>query len=311
MAADLNGFPQAFGSGKLVDWRVDATLGLAPNSSFDAAKPLDLVPELVRDSATSAVLAFGDIANFQIDFAKRLVSLVSKHSAADPATINHFLNDHVAPRIIAHCGALVLHGSAITIAGRLAIFMGRTGAGKSTLAASLLKRGHKLLGDDAVIISKTEAGWVGEAVYPSLRLFPESIHEVFPETVDTSAMAFYSDKRLVRADEMQSAGSLVVPLGMIFVLTDGEHGVKSEVFGPADACMVMLENSFALDPKSPVAAADRMARAAALAAAVPCHELSYPYNFAILGEVCERVTTLMDALEPPALQDSLNPDRSP
>jgi hypothetical protein len=297
MAADLNAHPQAFGAGKLLRWRVDASLGPAPHPSSNAQEPLELEPVLVRESASSVIIAFGDIASFRIDFDACLVGLVSLRSDADPATIDHLLNDHVAPRIIADLGALVIHGSAVEIAGRLAIFMGKTGAGKSTLAASFLKRGHQLLGDDAVVISKTDTGWVGEAVYPSLRLFPESITEVFPESVDTAAMAFYSDKRLVRADAMRSTGSVEVPLGMIFVLTDGVEGVKCDRFGPADACMLMLENSFTLDPKSPIAAAARMAKAAALAAAVPCLELSYPYDFAILDDVCQQVTALMQDLE--------------
>jgi hypothetical protein len=300
MATDLNQHLKAFGAGKLLDWRVEARLDQGQHASSPTSQAIALEPVLTRQSPTSLALAFGEIASFRIDFAERSVSLASTHPDADPATIDHLLNDHVAPRIIAQLGALVIHGSAVMIGGRLAIFMGNTGAGKSTLAASLLKRGHQLLGDDAVVITRADAGWVGESVYPSLRLFPESITQVFAESVDTDAMAFYSDKRLVRADALIAAGPVDVPLGMIFVLTDGEDGVSHTTLGFADACMMIVENSFTLDPDDPVAAADRMAKAAGLAAAVPCHALAYPYDFAILGDVCRHVAALMeDGNQPP------------
>jgi HPr Serine kinase C-terminal domain len=305
MATDLNQHPQAFGAGKLLDWLVEARLDQGRDASSPTSQAIALEPVLTRQSPTSLALAFGEIASFRIDFAERSVSLASTHPDADPATIDHLLNDHVAPRIIAQLGALVIHGSAVMIGGRLAIFMGNTGAGKSTLAASLLKRGHQLLGDDAVVITRTDAGWVGESVYPSLRLFPESITQVFAESVDTDAMAFYSDKRLVRADALITAGPVDVPLGMIFVLTDGDEGVSHTTLGFADACMMIVENSFTLDPDDAVAAADRMAKAAGLAAAVPCHALSYPYDFAILGDVCRHVAALMeDGNQPPLSRES-------
>jgi hypothetical protein len=311
MAADLNGHPQAFGAGKLSDWRVDASLDSGSRSPSVAGELIELEPVLTRKTATSVLLAFGDIASFRIDFDARLVGLDSLRSEVDPATIDHLLNDHVAPRIIAHLGALVIHGSAVEIGGKLAIFMGTTGAGKSTLAASLMKRGHRLLGDDAVVISKTGAGWVGEAVYPSLRLFPESISEVFAESVDTDAMAFYSDKRLVRADALLAAKPVAVPLGMIFVLTDGDDGVSHATLRFADACMMMVENSFTLDPDDAAAAADRMAKAAGLAAAVPCHALSYPYDFAILDDVCGHVAALMEDGLSASQKAPHNPDKTP
>lgn len=311
MAADVNGHPQAFGAGRLQDWRVDASLEPRSGSAPACQRAIEFEPVLTRESPASVALDFGDIASFRIDFEARLVSLVSSHNEADPATIDHFLNDHVAPRIIAHLGALVIHGSAVEIGGRLAIFMGNTGAGKSTLAASLMKRGHRLMGDDAVVINQTDAGWVGEAVYPSLRLFPESINQVFAESVDTDAMAFYSDKRLVRAVVLAAARPVAVPLGMIFVLTDGDEGVSHSTLGLADACMMTVENSFTLDPDDAAAAAGRMAKAAGLAAAVPCHALSYPYDFAILDDVCRHVAALMHDCDSAAQTATHNPDTTP
>lgn len=253
----------------------------------------NLDPVVERETNGSMVLGFGEVARFGLSLADRTVTLLSAHPEADQATIDHLLDDHVAPRLIAADGDLVLHGASVAIDGRLAVFLGETGSGKSTLAASLHARGHRLLGDDAVIISEKDGVPAGEPVYPSLRLYPETAAQVFGRPVETAAMAFYSDKVHVAAfgdeqpETQPDAGAL--PVGGIFILTEGDTGVALHPVWPSDACMALIENSFSLDPHDGAAAARRMANAARLAARVPVQELAYPYDFALLGEAGERV----------------------
>lgn len=49
-------------------------------------------------------------------------------------------------------GWLVLHGSAVEVDGQAVVLLGQKGAGKSTTAAALLARGHRLLTDDLVAV---------------------------------------------------------------------------------------------------------------------------------------------------------------
>lgn len=241
-------------------------------------------------------MSFGQLAQFRISFPDRTVTLAGCHPRTDQDTVDHLLDDHVAPRIVAAGGDLVLHASANVIDGRLAVLLGQTGAGKSTLAASLHAAGHPLLGDDAVVVSGAEDVPAGEAVYPSLRLYRESIEQVFGGGIATSAMAFYSDKRHVAAGCTPPAAARF-PLGAIFILAQGEGDVTLAPIPPADACIALVENSFALDPMDRAAAMARMAIAARLAARLPAYELAYPYDFALLDEVRARVVA---ATAPPA-----------
>ena len=188
----------------------------------------------------------------------------------------------------------VMAGAELNVApGECVGLIGASGAGKSTLAASLYRSGHRLLGDDAVVIDETAQGFEGEAVYRSLRLFPESIEQVLVDPVATAPMAYYSSKLLVDAGQGPSNGPDSVPIGGIFALAVGNEGVSHTPLKPADACMMLVENSFALDPADPLAAAGRMAKAAKLAAAVPCRSLAYPSEFAILPAVGEHVAQLL------------------
>lgn len=68
-----------------------------------------------------------------------------------------YLNDVFAPRI-------TLHGSLVDVYGVGLLFAGESGIGKSETALDLVERGHRLVADDIVIVSRRPpAGLVGSA----------------------------------------------------------------------------------------------------------------------------------------------------
>jgi hypothetical protein len=298
--------PRPFGRGRLHLWRLDQSVRVPTASKSGATEAIvaltadGLDPVIARYGEGDLEMAFGQIARFAIRFTDRTVQLIAAHPDADQATIDHLLDDHVAPRIIAADGALVLHGSATLIEGRIAVLLGLTGSGKSTLAASLHARGYPLLGDDAVVIGEAGGAFTGEAVYPSLRLYRESIDQVLPGDIPTAAMAFYSDKQHVRVSGLGEAGPACHPIGGIYVLADGKAGIALDRYSPAEGCMALVENSFALDPSDAAMAARRLGLAARVAAQVPCFELAYPYDFSLLDEIGARVIASLAPSSPPA-----------
>ncbi len=58
-----------------------------------------------------------------------------------------YLNDLLAPRI-------TMHGGLIDVSGVGVLLTGKSGIGKSETALELVKRGHRLIADDAVILKK-------------------------------------------------------------------------------------------------------------------------------------------------------------
>lgn len=61
--------------------------------------------------------------------------------------LSEFLDDQFSPQ-------LVVHGSFVDIYGVGILFVGRSGIGKSEIALDLIERGHRLVADDVVMLTK-------------------------------------------------------------------------------------------------------------------------------------------------------------
>lgn len=65
--------------------------------------------------------------------------------------VSDFLDDHFAPR-------LSVHGSFVDVYGIGMLITGKSGIGKSEVALDLVERGHRLVADDVVILTKKGEG---------------------------------------------------------------------------------------------------------------------------------------------------------
>lgn len=299
-----------FHSGPLSIWRIE---------NFGSAIPAgiripDGLPELSDDDETPpptvergdgfVTLHFHDVGRFRIGFADRKITAFDIAPDTADCVIEHILNDHIAPRLLAELGALVLHASAVRFDDRIALFLGETGAGKSTLATSLHQAGQVLLGDDAVTVTRTPEHYLAQAVYPSLRLYPESIERLIGAGATTAPMADYSDKQHVRLATRPPVTEPPLPLAAIFFLSgttaDGApaRGVEVQPLQSTLACIKLVEQSFTLDPRDPQCAARRLAQLSQLALAVPAFTLSYPHDFSVLARVHASIADALNAPVP-------------
>lgn len=82
------------------------------------------------------------------------------------ASLIQYLNTSLAPRITRHGVLCEVYGEGVLI-------IGESGAGKSETAVELIKRGHRLIADDAVEIRKTDAHTLIGASPNNIRHFIE------------------------------------------------------------------------------------------------------------------------------------------
>lgn len=215
-----------------------------------------------------------------------------------PATVDHSLTDLVYPRLRSHAGEFVIHAGGIGIGEAAFVLLGLSGRGKSTLATSFYKAGYALLGDDAMVVSAIAIAPCVCAVYPSLRLFPDSIAALILDAASAEAVSPQSAKQridLADRDLVQSPR----PLRALFRIGEpaADDHIEVRQLSLAEACMALVENSFALDPSDTARAHERMDQASALARAVPAFEIRYPRDYARLPEVRQAILDQVAVLE--------------
>jgi hypothetical protein len=247
------------------------------------------------DDTAHYQLHFWDTAVALINLAQRSLSLHPLTAETTPDTLEHLLHDQIYPRLLAHEGELVLHAGAVLIDNSLALFLGDSGMGKSTLVASLHQAGAELLNDDALVVRQAGDAFTAEPIYRGLRLLPDSLAKLFPARTETRPMAHYSSKRRLTVALQPADDSPPKTVGALFFLNadsgDGQIGLR--LLSAAQACMGLISNSFSLDPTDARLARQKLQQAAALANDVPAFELSYPRDYVSLPQVHARIRAQM------------------
>jgi hypothetical protein len=240
---------------------------------------------------------FADLVSVEIDPRARTIAWVAGLPKVPRATLEHFLADQIAPRILAHEGENVIHAGAVYVEQGALLLIGDSGSGKSTLAASFHHSGNALMGDDAIILANSQNGVMARPVYPSLRLFSDSLEYLFRQPVAAREMAHYSAKQRVNLAIAADARELGRPVKGLFLLAEPEGEIIAvRRLQSAEACMILIRNSFALDPSDPDLARQRMDRASRFVGKVPTFSVSYPRDYCRLSDVREAITSANPAL---------------
>ena len=239
------------------------------------------------DNHDRFLIAFEGGATFIVDFSAERIEIVGAEDDHPSNTLRHFLVDHLIPRVLANLGQLVLHGSAINDKGSTFLVLGRTGMGKSTLAASFMTDGYGLIGDDALIIDSAGTPPLCSAVFRDLRLNPDSIDRLFNEPPATMEMTHYSNKKHVALEQKPDQLELPKRISAIFLLEGGadDGQIRITKSRAREACISLVENSFSFDPDDTRNAALRLRHCQQLTETAPTYCVTYPRDFEQLAEV--------------------------
>lgn len=243
------------------------------------------------------LLRFPGLADYVVSADARSITCRSQQAIPEE-TVRHLLLNQVIPITLSHLGKLVLHASAcLTDKGAIA-FAGFTGAGKSTLAASFGVRGFPVLTDDCLRIEERDGRMMSYPSYPGLRLWPESVEELFDHEPALQTLAHYTEKKrlLFEADTAEAP----FPLRCVFILAPVEEygetsGVRISPLTASAALLATIKHTFQLDvtDRSHVTASFR--RHERLIRHVPFFELTFPQQFECLPAVHQAILQHLDA----------------
>ena len=285
----------------LNDWRIEESFSTFPQEASETLRWRDSVTSLSISTvclANEQVFRLRMTPDFAVDVSVNGPIVVRKNIEVPQSTIDHFLADQVIPRLLSHSGSFVFHAGAVRLGGAALLLLGQSGRGKSTLVASFDQAGLALLGDDAMVLSMPGGIPHVKPVYTSLRLYPDSLNALMPEGAAAGPVAHYTDKQRIDVDVSSDLGA-ELPVQALFSIAAPGVGeqIRLRRLATAEACMLLIEGSFALDPSDLDKARRRLDDASALANRVPAFEISYPRDYARLPDVRQAILDQISALE--------------
>lgn len=241
------------------------------------------------------LLRFPNVAEFLIDIDSNVIQCFFDPDTS-PDTIQHLLVDQVVPRILGQQGQLVVHAGCVMMPNGEAIaFLGDSGWGKSTLAASFYESGLQLLTDDCLLIDMQANKAVGIPNYAGVRLFNDSADQVIGQSSPLFPVAHYTDKKRLIMHGDQNNNSERASLEAIFLLVDPmecdqQTVVNIEAVTGVGEMMEIIKRMFVLDVTDKQLQASLFKKVAELlASGVPIYRLSYPRDYSLLSRVRDSV----------------------
>jgi hypothetical protein len=215
-------------------------------------------------------------------------------------------------------GITCLHASAVAFGDCSAVFVGSEGAGKSTTAAALARRGHPVLSDDIVALSMRPrvAGGAGCSggiapelsahvlpAYPHLCLWPDSAQMILAAPESLPRMAPEWDKRRLTLGTLGTQfESRALPLAVIYLLADRAVDLAPTI-APAAAktsLLSLVANTYANNLLDRAARAQEFAVLDGLVASIPIRILTPHQNPERLEQLCSLVEQDVQTLRRPA-----------
>jgi len=142
-------------------------------------------------------------------------------------------------------GDVVLHASAVEVAGRAALFCGESGAGKSTLAAALCAHGHRLLSDDICALRfDSENRPFASADGRGLKVSQAALAAL--DLQSSTGEPVGNDPEKFHVALSQDLPGQTYPLGYIYILQADPlaDAPRIEAFAPSQALIAVQQNSF-------------------------------------------------------------------
>jgi hypothetical protein len=242
------------------------------------------------DAENRALLAWTNVARFLISGGNQIE--IDAAPDADASLVRLPLLGSVFAVLLHQRDFLVLHASAIEIDGKAIAFVGPKGQGKSTIAAMLYARGHRLLADDLVVVTWDEHRRPSVLPgFPQFKLWPEAAAHSLgddPEVLPRLAGGVSKCARPVTERFSQAPA----PLAGIYALSSGSAANLKD-YSPQESVRQLIGNwylaRFGEDLIKGPAPARLLRELANLIREVPVFRLERPYQLGLLSSTADLI----------------------
>jgi HPr Serine kinase C-terminal domain len=242
-------------------------------------------------------LEYADGTKFWLDRIGRAVWAIWPDTSSREDTATYLLGP-VLGFLLRLRGVTCLHASAVAIGNTAVALVGAEGAGKSTTAAALARRGHAVVSDDIVALEERHGDYFVFPAYPYLSLWPDSVDILYgPDRTLPSFSPNYDKRQLLLAENRLHFEVRPLPLGALYLL--GERSAEDaapfvETLAPRDSLLALVADSYATNLIDSDTRAKEFELLGRLLGVVPVRRLRPHKDGARIDRLCEVIERSTD-----------------
>jgi hypothetical protein len=258
------------------------------------ARPDHVAPLFQTRGRSEYLLAVPGIGRILIRDGREVV--IEPEAGADPLDTRSLLTGPVQAVLWHQRGLLPLHANAVIVNGRAVALAGHSAAGKSTLAAALAARGHKVMTDDVCIVDARGGSdaWVLPG-YSRLRLWRDALDHLGIATNGLEPALPGKEKYFVDSSDICVSASQ--KLSALVLLS--RRASDAAAFAPLSGFDAVIALESVVHMRRPARALGRDAEIFAaltrLAGSATVWRLTMPDDLACLDEAAARVLNALGA----------------
>jgi len=194
------------------------------------------------------VLSYADGARFVIRHSGTEIWATWPATASAASTATYLLGPVIGFTLRLR-GLTCFHASSVVMADRAILMLGPAGTGKSSTAAALALRGHRVIGDDIAVVHSRADHWVVHPSVPGVRLWDDMVETLLGRADALPLLAPGWEKRQLdlRTTRAGFRSDIAVRLGAIYVLSQPEPTGKpvAERLPGREALLALVANTYA------------------------------------------------------------------
>lgn len=236
----------------------------------------------------SDYLHWSEVSNFRVKGADKLIVEPLK-KGLDSSLLNLYILSEALGIVLHQKGFFLLHGSAVKLGEKIAVFIGNPGAGKSTIAGAFAKQDYTVIADDMVAISiDKNHNFCVIPAFPQIKLWSSAIEGLEYQKANLSPLFLGSKKQVFR--EFKNFPQNPLPLKVIYILDKSESLNITKI--KAQEALLNLTRFFPL-PSALLkgkSLQDHFQKCIKISQQIPIYKLNIPRNFLILKELVKMLT---------------------
>ena len=242
--------------------------------------------QVTREKAT---LAIKDVGVFLLYQGEKIV--ITPAPNVDNTLIRLYLVGTIMAILLYQRSLLVLHASAVAVKGGAVGFIGMSGAGKSSSAAALYKRGHHLIADDVMAVNLDRSSITVFPGFPQMKLSIEAAHSLGYDRESLVVLHSLEEKRGCRVPSEFPKTPL--PLRCLYLLGEAT-ALEIEPIPAQKSVIELLPHSVPTRWLIP-GDAFHFLQCANLANAIPIYRLKRPRSLLLLPDLARLIEEHLEA----------------